>query len=121
MKKVIKEKSCKIVILDDLNTLINNSQYDNSYSKDFIIRGFKQVAEECEVAVVLNLVLPETVDARTGDKSPLLSDFNWSRQILEQADEIIGLYEPNIYGIAEDEDGNSVVDQVEVLILKPTS
>lgn len=121
LKKAIKEEGYKIVILDDLNTLINDSQYDNSYSKDFIIRGFKQVVDEFGISVVLNVVLPETVDERSGDKSPLLSDFNWSRQILEQADQIIGLYEPSMYGIAEDEDGNSVGDQVAVLTLKPTS
>ena len=121
LKKVIKEESYKIIILDDLNTLINNSQYDNSYTKDFITRGFRQVSEEFEIAVVLNVVLPETIDARSGDKSPLLSDFNWSRQTLEQADQIVGLYEPSMYGIEEGENGDSVVDLVEVLVLKPKS
>lgn len=59
--------------------------------------------------MLLNLTLPASVDARSGEKKPIVADFKWSRQIMDLADNIMGLYQPDMYGIEENENGESMI------------
>ena len=50
--------------------------------------------------------------------TPSLNSFIWSREIINQCEQIFALHRPILYGIIEDSEGKQTNDYIEVISLK---
>ena len=62
--------------------------------------------------------LSRSVEYRGGEKRPILSDLRESGSIEEFADKVFFIYRPEYYGLTIDEDGETTVNSVEIIIAK---
>jgi replicative DNA helicase len=83
-----------------------------------ISRGHKSMAKENDVAVIALSQLSRSVETRGGNKRPFLSDLRESGQIEQDADMVQMLYRAEYYNIVEDEDGNSTIGLMDIIIAK---
>jgi replicative DNA helicase len=69
--------------------------------------------------VLINLSqISRSVETRGGTKKPMMSDLKESGKIEESSRKIIMLYRPEVYGILEDENGESLKDVLEMIVVK---
>ncbi len=113
----LEEEGIDTLIVDDLNSLCGKVYDGDFYMKEDVISGFKNVADKTGIRVVLNLILDEP-NSDQGRVKPSLRDYTWARNIIHDADQIIGIHRPFHYGILEDEEGNSTINNMELLYLK---
>jgi replicative DNA helicase len=83
-----------------------------------ISRALKGVARELNIPVFALAQMNRAVEARGGNKKPILSDLRDSGEIEQDADIVTFLYRPEYYGITEDESGNSTRGLAELIIAK---
>jgi replicative DNA helicase len=83
-----------------------------------ISRSLKAIAKELDVPIVALSQLNRSVETRTGDRKPQLSDLRESGAIEQDADLVIFIHRPERYGLTEDEDGNSLVGIANIILAK---
>lgn len=111
------EEGYDTVIFDDLNSLCGKVYAGDYYMPEDVISGFGEIASELNIRIVANLTLGAAGEDNNVAK-PSLRDFTWARNIIHESDQIIALHRPFHYGILEDENGNSTVNNMEILYLK---
>ena len=62
--------------------------------------------------------LNRSVEMRSGNKRPQLSDLRESGAIEQDADMVLFIHRPEKYGFIEDEEGNSLLGLAEIIIAK---
>lgn len=83
-----------------------------------ISRSLKSLAKELEIPVIALAQISRAVETRGGDKKPQLSDLRESGSLEQDADMVIFLYRPEVYGITQDLAGNATTGTGQVLIAK---
>lgn len=83
-----------------------------------ISRSLKAIAKELNVPIVALSQLNRSVETRTGNKRPQLSDLRESGAIEQDADLVLFIHRPEYYGITQDEMGNSLAGIAEIIIAK---
>jgi len=76
------------------------------------------LAKELNIPVIALAQLNRSVEQRSGDRRPQLSDLRESGSIEQDADMVMFLSRPEMYGIKNFEDGSSTKDITEVVIGK---
>lgn len=83
-----------------------------------ISRSIKEIAKELNVPIVALSQLSRSVEARGGDKRPLLSDLRESGAIEQDADIVSFIYRPEYYGLHQNEHGESNAGVGEIIVAK---
>ena len=106
-----------MVVVDYLQLM---SSHENVQSREQevsrISRGLKGLAKELNVPVLALSQLSRAPEART-DKRPQLSDLRESGSIEQDADVVMFIYRPDVYGL-KSPDGASLEGTAEIIIGK---
>ena len=111
------EEQYNTIIIDDLNSLCGKVYEGDFYLAEDVISGFRSLVDELDIRIIANVALNES-KAQDNVLQPTLRDFTWARNIIHESDQIIGLHRPFHYGILEDEQGNSTMNNMELRYLK---
>jgi len=86
-----------------------------------ISRSLKAIAKELNIPIIALSQLNRSVEMRSGNKRPQLSDLRESGAIEQDADMVIFVHRPEKYGILENEEGDSLVGLAELIMAKHRS
>lgn len=83
-----------------------------------ISRALKAIAKELNVPVIALSQLNRSVEMRSGDKRPQLSDLRESGAIEQDADLVLFIHRPERFGLLEDDEGNSTKGLAQIIVAK---
>lgn len=112
------EHSVGMIVVDYLQ-LMQGPRNAQSREQEIssISRSLKALAKELNIPVVALSQLNRAVEAR-GDKRPVLADLRESGAIEQDADVVVFVHRPEMFGIEKDENGNSTEGTAELIIGK---
>ena len=97
-RRLKSEKDIAIIVVDYLQLARTSDRIENRQQEiSSISRSMKALAKELSVPVIALSQLSRAVEARGGDKKPMLSDLRESGAIEQDADLVLFLYRPEIY------------------------
>jgi len=103
------------VVMVDYMQLVSGPNSENRQQEiSAISRSLKALAKELEIPVVAMSQLSRAVEARGGERRPVLSDLRESGAIEQDADVVIMIYRPVVYGLAKE----GQEDAAEIIIAK---
>ena len=111
----------KLIIIDYLQLMTagtDNKHGNREQEVSIISRSLKGLAKELDIPIIALSQLNRSVEMRSGDKRPMLSDLRESGSIEQDADMVLFIHRPERYGITEDEEGNSTQGVAEIIIAK---
>ncbi|MBE9467718.1 MAG: replicative DNA helicase [Bacteroidetes bacterium] len=110
----------RLIVIDylQLMTLGNDSKSSREQEVSAISRSLKAIAKELDIPIIALSQLNRSVEMRSGDKRPQLSDLRESGAIEQDADMVLFIHRPERYGLTEDKDGNSLIGLAEIIIAK---
>lgn len=112
------EKKIGMIIIDYLQLMQGPPRAENREKEiSHISRSLKSLAKELNIPVIALAQLNRAVETRS-DKRPMLSDLRESGSIEQDADVVLFLNRPEVYGVDKDEDNNSNEGIAEVIIGK---
>ncbi len=92
------ERNISMIVVDYLQLARTSDRVENRQQEiSSISRSMKALAKELKVPVVALSQLSRAVEARGGDKRPMLSDLRESGAIEQDADLVLFLYRPEFY------------------------
>ncbi|RLD68086.1 MAG: replicative DNA helicase [Bacteroidetes bacterium] len=114
------QNDIKMIIIDYLQLMSGTPETKGNREQEVstISRGLKAIAKELDVPIIALSQLNRSVEMRSGDKRPQLSDLRESGAIEQDADLVIFIHRPEKYGITEDGEGNSTKGLAELIIAK---
>lgn len=109
-----------LVVIDYLQLMTGPPETRGNREQEVstISRGIKSIAKELNVPVIALSQLNRSVEMRTGDKRPQLSDLRESGAIEQDADIVGFIHRPEKFGIMEDEEGKSTAGLGQLIIAK---
>ncbi len=108
-----------IIIIDYLQLMTGPSSSGNREQEvSNISRSLKALAKELNVPIITLSQLNRSVETRSGDKRPQLSDLRESGAIEQDADMVFFIHRPEYYGLTQDAEGNDTKGLAELIIAK---
>jgi len=119
-RRLVIQHQIKLIVIDylQLMTAPVDARGSREQEVSMISRSLKALAKELDVPVVALSQLNRSVETRSGNKRPQLSDLRESGAIEQDADIVIFIHRPEKYGLFEDLDGNSTKGIAEIIIAK---
>lgn len=111
----------QVIIIDYLQLMTAGSSKNSGNREQEISqisRSIKEIAKELNVPIIALSQLSRSVEARGGEKKPILSDLRESGAIEQDADIVSFIYRPEYYGFMQDENGESNAGVGEIIIAK---
>ena len=116
-RRLKREYGLGLVVVDYLQLMSSHTRMQSREQEiSMISRGLKALAKELDVPVLALSQLSRAVESRT-DKRPQLSDLRESGSIEQDADVVMFIYRPDIYGL-KSADGASLEGIAEIIIGK---
>ncbi len=119
-RRMKQEHGIGMVVVDYLQlvTPVRDGKSNREQEIAQISRSLKALAKELNIPVIALAQLNRSVEQRSGDRRPQLSDLRESGSIEQDADVVMFLSRPEMYGIKNFEDGSSTKDITEIVIGK---
>ncbi len=117
-KMLVEQHGVEVIFLDYIQLFSDSRNRNREQEIASFMRNIKEIAKELNVCIFLASQLSRSVETRGGDKRPILSDLRESGAIEEFADKVFFVYRPEYYGIMMTEEGESTINQVELIIAK---
>ena len=112
------DQGVDLVIIDYLQLMgSHESLQSREQEVSRISRGLKAMAKDLELPVMALSQLSRAPEART-DRRPQLSDLRESGSLEQDADVVMFIYRPEIYGLKSDDEGGSLEGMAEIIIAK---
>jgi len=110
----------ELIIVDylQLMTAPVDSKGNREQEVSTISRTLKAVAKELDVPIIALSQLNRSVELRSGNKRPQLSDLRESGAIEQDADMVLFIHRPEKYNIMEDSEGRSTIGIAEIILAK---
>lgn len=109
-----------LIFVDYLQLMTASGEFKGSREQEVssISRSLKAVAKELNIPIIALSQLNRSVETRSGNKRPQLSDLRESGAIEQDADLVIFIHRQEKYGLFEDEEGNSTRGLAEIMVAK---
>lgn len=108
-----------IILVDYLQLIRKPSGNQSTNDKvGYISSSLKGLAKKCSCPVIALAQLNRSVEHRSGDRRPMMSDLRDSGNIEQDADIIMFLHRPEYYGIESDLEGNDLTNLIDLIIAK---
>ena len=118
-RRLKKEQDVGLIFIDYLQLMQGPKGAESRQQEiSMISRSLKALAKELDVPVVALSQLSRAVEVRGGERRPMLSDLRESGAIEQDADVVLFIYRPEVYGKKTDEQGNPLEGKAEVIIGK---
>ncbi len=113
------ESKLDVIIIDYLQLMTSGSDNKGSREQEVstISRSLKAIAKDLNVPIIALSQLNRSVETRSNDKRPQLSDLRESGAIEQDADIVAFIHRPEYYGILE-EDGISTKGLANIIVAK---
>ena len=111
----------KLIIIDYLQLMRSTEAYKRGGREREVAdisEQLKATAKELDVPIIALSQMSRAIDSRTGNKKPRLSDLRESGAIEQNADLVIFIHRPEVYGMLEDDEGKSTKNLIELIIAK---
>ncbi len=110
----------QIIIIDYLQLMTGPPEVKGNREQEVstISRSLKGIAKELNVPIIALSQLNRSVELRSGNKRPVLSDLRESGAIEQDADLVLFIHRPEKYGIDQDDEGNSLRGIAEIIVAK---
>lgn len=114
------EHKIELLVVDYLQLMSGPPDVQGNREQEVssISRSLKAIAKELDIPIIALSQLNRSVELRSGDKRPQLSDLRESGAIEQDADIVIFIHRPEKYGLTEDHDGQSTLGMAEIIIAK---
>ncbi|MDO4320331.1 MAG: replicative DNA helicase [Bacteroidales bacterium] len=123
-RRLVREHNVKFIIIDYLQLMNASGMKYGSREQEvsMISRSLKQLAKELNIPIVALSQLNRSVESRTENKRPQLSDLRESGAIEQDADMVCFIHRPEYYlRSGEDAQGNDIRGLAEFIIAKHRS
>ncbi|MDR0559550.1 MAG: replicative DNA helicase [Prevotellaceae bacterium] len=119
-RKLVLNHDIKLIIIDYLQLMVGPPETKGMREQEVssISRSLKAIAKELNVPIIALSQLNRSVETRTGNKRPQLSDLRESGAIEQDADLVAFIHRPEYYGFTEDEEQNSLIGIAEIILAK---
>jgi replicative DNA helicase len=117
-KMLVEQNGVEVIFLDYIQLFSDSRNRNREQEIASFMRNIKEIAKELNVCIFLASQLSRSVETRGGEKRPILSDLRESGAIEEFADKVFFIYRPEYYGLLINEEGESTINQVELIIAK---
>lgn len=114
------QHNIQILIVDYLQLMSGPPEASGNREQEVstISRSLKAISKELDIPIIALSQLNRSVELRSGDKRPQLSDLRESGAIEQDADLVIFIHRPERFGLLQDADGNSTKGLAEIIIAK---
>lgn len=119
-RRMKQEHDIGMVVVDYLQLVspVRDGKSNREQEIAQISRSLKALAKELNIPVISLAQLNRSVEQRSGERKPQLSDLRESGSIEQDADMVMFLSRPEMFGLKNFDDGTSTKDIVEVIIGK---
>ncbi len=119
-RRLKRQNNMDIMIIDYLQLMTGTPDTKGNREQEVstISRALKGIAKELNIPVIALSQLNRSVEIRSGNKRPQLSDLRESGAIEQDADMVLFIHRPEKYGLMEDEEGNSLRGIAEIILAK---
>ena len=122
VRRLVKEHGVKVVFIDYLQLMsASTTRYSTRQDEvSLISRSLKALAKETGTTILALSQMNRSVEAREGleGKRPRLSDLRESGAIEQDADMVLFVHRPEVYGIIYDDNGKDLRGTAEIIIGK---
>ncbi len=119
-RQLKKRYDINLIIIDYLQLMSGPPETRGNREQEvsMISRGLKAIAKELNLPIIALSQLNRSVEMRSGEKRPQLSDLRESGAIEQDADIVMFIHRPEKMGLLEDHEGNSTKGVAELIIAK---
>ena len=119
-RRLVSVMGIKIIVVDYLGLMTGPPELRGMREQEVsaISRSLKAIAKELNIPILALSQMNRLVETRGGFKRPQLSDLRDSGAIEQDADLVLFIHRPEMYGIMEDGKGNSLAGIAEIIVAK---